>query len=368
MWLDARLRWLWAGFAGVALAGIIGAAAWVGLIGGDQFVEPACPPSTQNTAGAGCIATIPINDIAIESQSTVGLSPDGGMLFVGGPLRIDHTKTVLSGIAIADGRETWRTSLDGCTGPLVNMAVAAKGEKLAAWGCDQPPSIHVLSVPGGAPIVKIPLDIKAGYITPYYDAAFTEDDSAIVAGLAGNRRIFRLSDPAAEPSSAPGSGQLGQCQSAGFVGQSNVSYVRSRDSQAVIILRGSFTPPPIRTAAFTLSEYLARLLCGTNALAVLSPPDDWPGAVTAFASFSPTDDRLAVIYSDKPSKSEFRTLIEVWDTSARNTKFSGTLERVATFPIRGVVGYRIGWSQDGRRLAAIRQTGNITEARIYAVP
>jgi hypothetical protein len=128
MSLDARARerWLWAGLAGLALAGLVGAATWVGLIGGDQFVEPACPPSTQNTAS--CIATIPINDIAIESQSTVGLSPGGATLFLGGPLRTDRTKTVLSGIAIADGRETWRTSLDGCTGPLVNMAIAAKGE------------------------------------------------------------------------------------------------------------------------------------------------------------------------------------------------------------------------------------------------
>jgi hypothetical protein len=58
---------------------------------------------------------------------------------------------------------------------------------------------------------------------------------------------------------------------------------------------------------------------------------------------------------------EWRTLIDVWDTGK-------SMERLASFPIRGRVGYRIGWSQDAHRLAAIRSTNDATDARIYAIP
>ena len=54
---------------------------------------------------------------------------------------------------------------------------------------------------------------------------------------------------------------------------------------------------------------------------------------------------------------EWRTLIEIWDTG-------GSMKRLAAFPIRGGVGYRIGWSQDAHRFAAIRST----DALIYAIP
>jgi len=57
----------------------------------------------------------------------------------------------------------------------------------------------------------------------------------------------------------------------------------------------------------------------------------------------------------------WRTLIEIWDTA-------GSMKRLAAFPIRGSVGYRIGWSQDARRFAAIRSTGDGTDALIYAIP
>jgi len=44
------------------------------------------------------------------------------------------------------------------------------------------------------------------------------------------------------------------------------------------------------------------------------------------------------------------------------------MKRLAAFPIRGSVGYRIGWSQDAHRFAAIRSTGDGTGALIYAIP
>jgi hypothetical protein len=44
------------------------------------------------------------------------------------------------------------------------------------------------------------------------------------------------------------------------------------------------------------------------------------------------------------------------------------MERLASFPIRGSVGYRIGWSHDARRLAAIRSTNDGINALIYAIP
>jgi hypothetical protein len=57
----------------------------------------------------------------------------------------------------------------------------------------------------------------------------------------------------------------------------------------------------------------------------------------------------------------WRTLIDVWDVG-------NSMQRLASFSIRGSVGYRIGWSQNAHRLAAIRSTNDSTDALIYALP
>jgi hypothetical protein len=56
---------------------------------------------------------VPIQDIAVAITATVGLAPDGATLLLGGPLRSEKTKVILAGFNVADGRETWRTPLDG---------------------------------------------------------------------------------------------------------------------------------------------------------------------------------------------------------------------------------------------------------------
>ena len=70
---------------------------------------------------------------------------------------------------------------------------------------------------------------------------------------------------------------------------------------------------------------------------------------------------LALIVLSGRFRTRGRTLIEIWDTG-------GSMKRLAAFPIRGSAGYRIGWSQDAHRFAAIRSTGDGTDALIYAIP
>jgi len=360
---------IWSGLAGVVLIGAVGIAAWAGLFRGDPFREPACLASNRMAPASGCVAMLPITDIAVGFQAQVGLSPNGGLLVLGGEPRNDKTRTVMAGFTVADGREAWRVPLDGCGGPHVHVSLDSAGDKAAIWGCRAEYAVRVLAVPGGASIANIPLELSTGLITPYYDVAFADGDSAIVTGLSGNRRILPLANPASEPAMPPGFAPNAACPGVNFVGQSNTGYVQSRDGRAVIFLRAASTPPPIRTGAFTLSRDLMHMICGAHSVAMLSPPEDWPDTEALFASFSPTDDRLAVVYDKLVSKGEFRTLIEIWDTSKRGTEFSDPLERLAAFPMRGVVGYRIGWSPDGRLLAAVRATTRKDmDARIYAVP
>jgi hypothetical protein len=93
---------------------------------------------------------------------------------------------------------------------------------------------------------------------------------------------------------------------------------------------------------------------------VLVGPAGWEDVTALFASFSPNNDRLAVVYAGK-MHGEWRTLLDIWNAR-------GPMERLASFPIRGSVGYRIGWSHDARRLAAIRSTNDGINALIYAIP
>jgi hypothetical protein len=76
---------------------------------------------------------VPIQDIAVTITATISLTPNGGTLLFGGPLRSDKTKVIPAGLNVADRPETWRTPLDGF-GPDVKVSISANGDKGAVWG------------------------------------------------------------------------------------------------------------------------------------------------------------------------------------------------------------------------------------------
>jgi hypothetical protein len=344
------------GLALIVLIAAVGTASWVGLFRDHRFAEPSCPSAVLASQRSGCVAAVPIQDIAVAITATVGLTPDGSTLLFGGPLRSDKTKVVLAGLNVADRRETWRTPLDGF-GPDVKVSISANGDKAAVWGAA--PRIRVVNVPGGTPVIDVP--VKTPYTPPFFDVSFSEDGGAIQTGDAPRRRIYRLSEPPSEPTTAAGFGPADACRPQGQVGQSNTGSLRSRDGKAVVLLPTIIPGAPIRIGEFVRSQMLSEAICGTSLVAVLDAPADWSDVSAGFSSFSPRNDRLAVVYVGKIPHGEWRTLIEIWDTGS-------SMKRLAAFPIRGSVGYRIGWSQDAHRFAAIRSTGDGTDALIYAIP
>jgi hypothetical protein len=343
------------GVALVVLISGIGGAAWTQLARKIGFDEPSCSSAVHAPQRGGCIASLPIQDIAVMISSTVSLSPNGDTLLVGGRPRSDTTKVILAGFNVAERRETWRTALDDI-GPDVRVAVSANGDKAAVWG--EASGIRVMDLPSGTRIMDVP---REALYPVYFDVSFSQNGDAILAGGAAERKSFRLAAAGSESSPAPGFDLAGTCQPVGQVGQSNVGSVRSRDGKAAVLLPTALAGAPVRIGGSARSGELAGAICGTSSVSVLVGPAGWSDVSAVFASFSPRNDRLAVVYSGKPPDGEWRTLIDVWDAEK-------SMERLASFPIRGTVGYRIGWSDDAHRLAVIRSTNDATDARIYAIP
>jgi hypothetical protein len=351
--------WLWwKSLAGLAVAVVIGAgatAAWfVGF--GDRLEEPRCQPAAQDAQAGSCIASVRIRDIDISQRSNVSLTPDGGRPLVTG--MAERKTLVLASLRVADGREEWRTSLGDLLGEA-RISVSPSGSKAAVWGADAATPVYILHVPGGAPLVDLPTGQP---FSKYFDVAFSADEAAVVTGSSSERRVISLADPTAEPAIVPG---FDRSDCTGPVGQSNIGSVRSRDNSMAALLLASYSPP-IQIGHAGSSMGLQQDVCGAQWVAVLDAPADWRGKAI-FASFSPRNNRLAVVYHEgrgfeRPSPPEWRTLIEIWDTDAASFK------RLAAFPIPGSVGYRIGWSQDGHRLAAVRSEDAGADALIYAVP
>jgi hypothetical protein len=348
-------RRLLVGVALVVLIGGLGAAAWIQLARNIGFDEPSCSSAVHAPQRGGCIASLPIQDIAVMITATVSLSPNGDTLLLGGRPRSDTTKVILAGFNVAERRETWRTALDGI-GPDVRVAVSANGDKAAVWG--EASGVRVVDLPGGTPIIDVPRETLHAV---FFDVSFSQNGDAILAGTAAERRSYRLAEAASEPSPAPGFDLADTCRPRGQVGQSNVGSVRSRDGKAVVLLPTVLAGAPVRIGASARSEELSGAICGTSSVSVLVGPTGWSDVSAVFASFSPRNDRLAVVYAGKVPDGEWRTLIDVWDAGK-------SMERLASFPIRGRVGYRIGWSHDAHRLAAIRSTNDATDALIYAIP
>jgi hypothetical protein len=339
----------------LALAVLIGtgaATAWF-VASRDQVEEPRCQPAGQNARHPGCIASVPIRDILISENTTIALMPDGGTLLAAGVTASD-LKSVLVGLRATDGYEDWRVPLEGPPEEY-NVSVSASGGKAAVWPywSAENKSIHIVHVPGGAPLVDVPL------AEPFiHDVAFSADEAAIVTeGRRG--RTYPLSNPTAQPATAP---TFDEAKCGSLIGRSNIGSVLSRDNRIVVFLLNN-EKAPMRLGVFSSIGRLSAAICGAERVAVLDAPAGWPHAKAVFVSFSPNDDRLAVIHVDQRSRSsplEWSTLLEIWDTDR--------LSRLAAFRIRGLVGYRMGWSQDGHRLAVVRSGSDGTVARIYEIP
>jgi hypothetical protein len=338
----------------VVLIGAIGGAAWIRFGPNLLFDEPSCSSPVHDPKHGGCIASLLIPDIAVTITATVRLSPNGDTLLLGGPLRSDTTKVILAGFNIAERREVLRTPLDAF-GPDIRVAVSAKGDKAAAWGAA---GIRVLDLPSGTPVITVPAEVVGDRLL--FDVAFSEDGDAILTGDASRRRSFRLAGAASEPSPAPGFDPADTCRPQGHVGQGNLGSVRSRDGKTVVLLPTAMSGAPVQVGRSAPSNELSAAICGTSSVGVLIGPAGWEDVTALFASFSPNNDRLAVVYAGK-MHGEWRTLLDIWNAR-------GPMERLASFPIRGSVGYRIGWSHDARRLAAIRSTNDGINALIYAIP
>jgi hypothetical protein len=348
------LRRLLIGLALAAPIGAIAAAAFVWLTPNRAF-EPSCSSPVRNAKQGGCVVSVPIRDIAVRFSATVSLSPNGDTLLLGGPLRSDATKVVLARFNIAERRETWRTALDDF-GVDVRVAVSANGDKAAVWGVT---GIRVLDLPSGTLVITLPAEVLGDSLI--FDVAFSEDGDSVVTGDASRRRSFRLAGPASEPVPAPGFDPPGTCLRAGHVGQSNLGSFRSRDGKTAVLLPTAMAGAPVRVGRSGRTNELSEAICATSSVGVLVGPAGWEEVTAVFASFSPKDDRLAVVYSGKPPNGNWRTLIDIWDPR-------GSMERLASFSIDGSVSYRIGWTHDARRLAAIRSINDSTDALIYEVP
>jgi hypothetical protein len=72
---SSRLRRnLSAGFALIIVIAAAGTAAWVGLFSDHRFAEQPCPSAVLSPPRAGCVATMPIQDIAVAITATIGLA------------------------------------------------------------------------------------------------------------------------------------------------------------------------------------------------------------------------------------------------------------------------------------------------------
>jgi hypothetical protein len=158
------------GFTLVVLVGVIAGVTWIKLARGPRFDDSSCSSSVQDQRQGGCVASLPIQDIGVKTTATVGLSPKGDTLLLGGPLRGDNTKVVLAGFNVADRRETWRTPLDGI-GHDVNLSVSADGGKAAVWGGPKH-FVRIVNLPGGTHILDVPATPDGLYVGPYFDVSF----------------------------------------------------------------------------------------------------------------------------------------------------------------------------------------------------
>jgi hypothetical protein len=326
--------------------------------------EPPCGPLPAGTA-AGCVASFPIAGIDVWPSTSIALSAQAGALLAAGPVRGDDSKQALVAYGIADGRELWRLPVEGAKR---SVAVSAAGDRAALWNPGGP-AIRVLAIPDGRPVAEVPGTWLGE------DVSFAADGAAIVLGDRNARRIHRLADGATTP--VPG---FGNAECSGPVGQSNLDRVTSRDNGVTVQVNTGSDSLSFRAGRIESAPRLARsILCDTPGFAILPPPADRPDAYASYLSFSPGNDRLAVVYDvSTRDGGASSTVIEIRDMSARPGADEAPQPAavLASFAIDGMVYQRLGWSADGHRLAVLHDPAPGADrpdqpelrARIYAVP
>jgi hypothetical protein len=363
-----RFRLLGAVAIAILVVGAAGALVWQRWgDSGTRLGEPSCGPLS-TSATAGCVATFPIHGIDVWPSTTIALSPQTGTLLVTGTIGTNETQQALVGLAIADGHEIWRLPI---TGAKPSVAVSAAGDKVALWSKAANSPVRILGVPDGHPIAEIAGEgLNA-------DAAFVADGTAIVLGARNTRRIQRFSGGSVISEPAPGF-IPGGC--GGAVGQGSSDRVVSRDNTVLVQVNTTGDSLSFRAGRIESAEGLKHtVLCDTPGFTILPAPAGWPGAAASFLSFSPDDDRLAIVYAVPPLQDrDGGTIVEIRDMSGRHQigdadTSAQPAEILASFVIDGTVHARLGWSPDGHRLAVLEdptpgQDRQEQQARIYAVP
>jgi len=294
--------------------------------------ELPCPTPQADRGIANCSAAVTLQDAKLPVTATISLSADGTIAFV----QMDaarNSPVALRGVSTRDGRELWRLPLPPSIQPH-GVVFAPSGKQVAVW--DKGRSVRVMSVPDG----KVQSDITTETFADF-DVSFAAEGDAIVA----HHRRYSLTDSAAPPTLEPGFRADGRCNT--IVGQSNIDTVLSRDRSLVV----KMTTP---------SRYVRGTdFCEAKTVLILDGPE------IGFLSFAPGDRRLAVAYNIAGrSRSDWWTLVEIYDTEGR----SGSATRLSRIVLDGDVGYRVGWSPDGRQLAVIKIKDQVATALVYAVP
>ncbi|HKU97584.1 MAG TPA: hypothetical protein VJR58_20005 [Vineibacter sp.] len=294
--------------------------------------ELACPTPQADRRIAHCLTSVALPAANLTVTTTSGLSVDGTVAFF--QVAADRNgPATLVGVSTREGREVWRLPLPAQFQPQ-GVVFAPSGKQVAVW--DKGRTVRVMSVPDGKVLSEITTETFADF-----DVAYTAEGDAIVA----HHRRYALADAAAPPASEPGYRADGRCNT--IIGQSNIDTVLSRDRGLVV----KMTAPGryVRGSDF----------CDAKSVLILNGPE------MGFLSFAPGDRRLAVSYTIAGrSKSDWRTLVEIYDTESR----SGSANRVSRIELDGDVGYRIGWSPDGKQLAVIKVKDSVATAQIYGVP
>ncbi len=317
---------------GLALVAVLagGAAAWYGWRTQGGPAELPCPTPQADRGTAHCLTAVRLPGVNPPVTATIGLSADGTIVFFQ-PVAERANTAAIVGVSTSDGRELWR--LPAYANPR-GVVFAPSGTQLAVW--DRGKSIRVMSVPDG----KVLSDITTERLTDF-DIAFSAAGDAVIA----HHQRYKLGDAAGPATPEPGFRADGRCNT--IVGQSNIDKVLSRDRSLVVKM--------IRSGRYARGDDF----CEANTVLLIDGPE------MGFLSFAPGDRRLAVAHNIAGrTQSDWRTLVEIYDTEGR----SGSATRLSRIVLDGDVGYRLGWSPDGKQLAVIKIKDQVATAQVYAVP
>lgn len=359
---------------GLCVLAVVGGYAWSRLHErGSLITDPACGKA--NEAKGGCIISFPVHAVpAVHSEIT--LSPSGDTLYALDGKAHDHDSAAGSQLVAwktSDGAELWRRAIDGY---VQSLAIAPAGDKLVAWSMDATATIRLLSLPDGKLLGQTPpISFNIG------DVAFNDAGSEIsFTPSTDGKMTARLQDGQLMVSPVPLSptGCYGNVVGFGYLGE-----VTSRDGKVSVISVPNYSVSKFHfvwTNTSVSTKSLLDAICKAPFVAFVSPPPEWPDIAEMYATFSPDNKRLAIVYSLADTEKGYGGLvIEIRDLSHLADKGrASSVPLIASFPIEGSYP-DLGWSQDGHRLAVIYETtasrrargGRDLEdgqARIYSIP